>query len=60
MQSIISEQSNRKCFMHIIKDSKSNILVRINIHSEDGVSFDLGYRLGENCIGKGYGSEAVK
>ncbi len=60
MNEIIVEQYERKCFMFIIKDHSNNVIGRINIISEDCKNFELGYRLGENSIGKGYGSEAVK
>ena len=60
MSEIIDEQKDGQCFMHIIRDENKKLIGRINLHSVDGHFFELGYRLGYDTIGKGYGSKAVK
>lgn len=60
MMNFIKDQNNGKCYMHIIRDENHKTIGRINLHSEDGNVFELGYRLGEDSVGLGYGSLAVK
>lgn len=60
MEGLIQEQDNRKCFMHVIRDQDNEIIGRINLHSENMKKYELGYRLGKDNQGLGYGTLAVK
>ena len=59
---LLTEQTNRDVYMHIIRDSQGIMVGRINLSvlGKDRKTAELGYRIGENVTNLGYASEAVK
>ena len=59
---LLTEQTNRDVYMHIIRDSQGIMVGRINLRvlGKDRKTAELGYRIGENVTNLGYASEAVK
>ena len=59
---LLTEQTNRDVYMHIIRDSQGALVGRINLSvlENDQKTAELGYRIGENYTNLGYASEAVK
>ena len=59
---LLTEQTNRDVYMHLIRDSQGAMVGRINLSVLDGdrKTAELGYRIGENVSNLGYASEAVK
>lgn len=60
MDDIMLEQKDRKCFMHVIRNEEKEIIGRINLHSENMINYELGYRLEKDSQGLGYGTLAIK
>ena len=59
---LLTEQTNRDVYMHLIRDSQGAMVGRINLSvlENDQKTAELGYRIGENYTNLGYASEAVK
>ena len=59
---LLTEQTNRDVYMHLIRDSQGTMIGRINLSvlGNDRKTVELGYRIGENYTNLGYASEAVK
>ena len=59
---LLTEQTNRDIYMHIIRDSQGVMVGRINLSvlENNRKTAELGYRIGENVSNLGYASEAVK
>ena len=59
---LLTEQENHDAYMHLIRDSQSMMVGRINLSilGSDRKTAELGYRIGENVTNLGYASEAVK
>ena len=60
---LINEQSCGDCFMYIIRNEVGEIVGRVNFTDvkTNGVkSAELGYRIGQNSIGKGVATKAVQ
>ena len=59
---LLTEQTNRDVYMHLIRDSQGVMVGRINLSvlESDRNTAELGYRIGENVANLGYASEAVK
>ena len=59
---LLTEQTNRDVYMHLIRDSQGVMVGRINLSvlGSDRKTAELGYRIGENVTNLGYASEAVK
>ena len=59
---LLTEQTNRDVYMHLIRDSQGALVGRINLSvlENDQKTSELGYRIGENYTNLGYVSEAVK
>ena len=59
---LLTEQTNRDVYMHLIRDSQGVMVGRINLSVLEGdrKTAELGYRIGENVSNLGYASEAVK
>ena len=59
---LLTEQTNRDVYMHLIRDSQGAMIGRINLNvlENDQKTAELGYRIGENYTNLGYASEAVK
>ena len=59
---LLTEQTNRDVYMHLIRDSQGMMVGRINLSvlGSDRKTAELGYRIGENVTNLGYASEAVK
>ena len=59
---LLTEQTNRDVYMHIIRDSQGVMVGRINLSvlENNRKTAELGYRIGENVSNLGYASEAVK
>ena len=59
---LLTEQTNRDVYMHLIRDSQGMMVGRINLSvlGSDRKTAELGYRIGENYTNLGYASEAVK
>ena len=59
---LLTEQTNRDVYMHLIRDAQGAMVGRINLSvlENDQKTAELGYRIGENYTNLGYASEAVK
>ena len=59
---LLTEQTNRDVYMHLIRDSQGALVGRINLSvlENDQKTAELGYRIGENYTNLGYASEAVR
>ncbi|EEY81170.1 MULTISPECIES: GNAT family N-acetyltransferase [Streptococcus] len=59
---LLTEQTNRDVYMHLIRDSRGVMVGRINLSvlENDQKTAELGYRIGGNYTNLGYASEAVK
>ena len=59
---LLTEQTNRDVYMHIIRDSQGVMVGRINLSvlENNRKTAEIGYRIGENVSNLGYASEAVK
>ena len=59
---LLTEQTNRDVYMHLIRDSQGMMVGRINLSvlGSDRKTAELGYRIGEKYTNLGYASEAVK
>lgn len=59
---LLTEQTNRDVYMHLIRDAQGVMVGRINLSvlGNDRKTAELGYRIGENVTNLGYASEAVK
>ena len=59
---LLTEQTNRDVYMHIIRDAQGVMVGRINLSvlEKNRKTAELGYRIGENVSNLGYTSEAVK
>ena len=59
---LLTEQTNRDIYMHIIRDSQGVMVGRINLSvlENNRKTAEIGYRIGENVSNLGYASEAVK
>lgn len=59
---LLTEQTNRDVYMHLIRDSQGMMVGRINLSvlGNNRKTAELGYRIGENVSNLGYASEAVK
>ena len=59
---LLTEQTNRDVYMHLIRDSQGAMVGRINLSvlENDQKTAELGYRIGENYTNLGYASEAVR
>lgn len=59
---LLTEQTNRDVYMHLIRDSQGVMVGRINLSvlENNRKTVELGYRIGENVSNLGYASEAVK
>lgn len=59
---LLTEQTNRDVYMHIIRDSQGVMVGRINLSvlENNRKTAEIGYRIGENVTNLGYASEAVK
>ena len=59
---LLTEQTNRDVYMHLIRDSQGAMVGRINLSvlENDQKTAELGYRIGGNYTNLGYASEAVK
>ena len=59
---LLTEQTNRDVYMHLLRDSQGAMVGRINLSvlENDQKTAELGYRIGENYTNLGYASEAVK
>ena len=59
---LLTEQTNRYVYMHLIRDSQGALVGRINLGvlENDQKTAELGYRIGGNYTNLGYASEAVK
>ena len=62
LESLIREQENGLVYMYLIYNNLNEIVGRVNlvdIQVETYNKAELGYRIGENHQGKGYGTKAV-
>ena len=59
---LLTEQTNRYVYMHLIRDWQGALVGRINLGvlENDQKTAELGYRIGGNYTNLGYASEAVK
>ena len=59
---LLTEQTNRDVYMHLIRDAQGVMVGRINLSvlGNDQNIAELGYRIGENYTNLGYSSEAVR
>ena len=59
---LLTEQTNRDVYMHLIRDAQGVMIGRINLSvlESDRNTAELGYRIGENYTNLGYASEAVR
>ena len=59
---LLTEQTNRDVYMHLIRDAQGVMVGRINLSvlGNDQKIAELGYRIGEKYTNLGYASEAVK
>ena len=59
---LLTEQTNRDVYMHLIRDAQGTMVGRINLSvlEDDRKTAELGYRIGENYTNLGYSSEAVR
>ena len=59
---LLTEQTNRDVYMHLIRDTQGVMVGRINLSvlGNDQKIAELGYRIGENVTNLGYASEAVR
>lgn len=59
---LLTEQTNRDIYMHLIRDAQDVMVGRINLSvlENDRTTAELGCRIGENVSNLGYASEAVK
>lgn len=59
---LLTEQTNRDVYMHLIRDLQGVMVGRINLSvlENNRKTAELGYRIGENVSNLGYASEAVK
>ena len=59
---LLTEQTNRDVYMHLIRDAQGVMVGRINLSvlGNDQKIAELGYRIGENYTNLGYASEAVR
>ena len=59
---LLTEQTNRDVYMHLIRDAQGVMVGRINLSvlGNDQKIAELGYRIGENVTNLGYASEAVR
>lgn len=59
---LLTEQTNRDVYMHLIRDAQGVMVGRINLSvlGNDQNIAELGYRIGENYTNLGYASEAVR
>ena len=59
---LLTEQTNRDVYMHLIRDSQGAMVGRINLSvlENDQKTAELGYKIGENYTNLGYANEAVK
>ena len=59
---LLTEQTNRDVYMHLIRDAQGVMVGRINLSilENNRKTAELGYRIGENYTNLGYASEAVK
>ena len=59
---LLTEQTNRDVYMHLIRDAQGVMVGRINLSvlEKNRKTAELGYRIGENVSNLGYTSEAVK
>lgn len=59
---LLTEQTNRDVYMHLIRDAQGVMIGRINLSvlGNDQKIAELGYRIGENYTNLGYASEAVR
>ena len=59
---LLTEQTNRDVYMHLIRDAQGIMVGRINLSvlGKDRKTAELGYRIGESYANLGYASEAVK
>lgn len=59
---LLTEQENHDTYMHLIRDSQSVMIGRINLSvlGSDRKTAELGYRIGEIFTNLGYASKAVK
>lgn len=59
---LLTEQTNRAVYMHLIRDSQDVMVGRINLSvlEDDRKTAELGYRIGENVSNLGYASEAIR
>ena len=59
---LLTEQTNRDVYMHLIRDSQGVMVGRINLSvlENNRKTAEIGYRIGENVSNLGYASEAVK
>lgn len=59
---LLTEQTNRDVYMHLIRDAQGAMVGRINLSvlENDQKTAELGYRIGENYTNLGYASEAVR
>ena len=59
---MLTEQTNRDVYMHLIRDAQGVMVGRINLSvlGNDQKIAELGYRIGENYTNLGYASEAVR
>ncbi len=58
-ESLLKEQSEDLSYFYLIKDQNSNILGRINLVDITKNGGDVGYRIGEENIGKGIAQKAL-
>ena len=62
MKELIKEQQQGKCFLYLIRDDTGKLVGRMNLNAQSeskGKAAELGYRMGENDIGKGIAGKAV-
>ena len=59
---LLTEQTNRDVYMHLIRDLQGVMVGRINLSvlENNRKTAELGYRIGENVSNLGYASEAIK
>ena len=59
---LLTEQTNRDVYMHLIRDLQGVMVGRINLSvlENNRKTAELGYRIGENVSNLSYASEAVK
>ncbi len=62
INNLISEQNNKKHYMHIIRDENNICIGRINLFILENnlKTAELGYRIGKNQRNKGYATKAVE